>query len=240
MYSNKEEKQVTDYLLFHKLPLDILLEVKDHMISQVSDIRAHEDLTFEEAFHKTQKLWENDFRATKYSVFFQEEIPVIVKKIIKARNNSLLKKSALLGLMSLALTLALIYLAEDVSIYTAFFRIQNGLFILIPLMIWAFHYKLLKYMKHDHKYKGKLFYTIYQQNAALTLSMIGLMAQIIVKDGRYPYLFFRENSHSGIGYVVVTLLLPYAIQVMIVFVMMSFFGHKRSLARIQDFLRDHA
>lgn len=236
MIIQEPEQTITDYLILHQLPLDILLEVKDHMLSQVSDIQAEENVSFEEAFHKTQKLWESEFRMTKYSVFYAEEIPVIVKKIVRARNNRLLKKSVLLGLVSLALSFIFIYLADDADHYTDLFRIQNGLFIVVPIMIWAFNYKMLKYIRHDHKYKGKLFYTMYQQNAALTFSMIGLMAQIIVKDGRYPYLFFRENNYSEIGYVLMTLILPYIVQVLIIFVMLNFFGHKKAVVRIEDFL----
>lgn len=233
----KEHKQaITDYLILHQLPLDILLEVKDHMLSQVADIQAEENKNFKEAFHKTQKLWESEFQMTKYSLFYTEEIPVIVKKIVKARNNHLLKKSVLLGLISLAISFIFIYLAGDADHYTDLFRIQNGLFIVVPVMIWVFNYKMLKYIRYDYQYKGKLFYTMYQQNAALTLSMIGLMAQIITKDGRYPYLFFREHNYSEIGYVLVTVILPYAVQVLIIFVMLNFFGHKKAVARMERFL----
>ncbi len=239
MITIEQEKQVTDYLIFHRLPLDILLEIKDHMMSQVADIQVEENMSFEEAFHKTQKLWESDFRMTKYSVFYAEEIPAIVKKMVRARNNSLLKKSVLWGLVSLAMTFVFIYLANGADQYTDLFRIQNGLFIVVPILLWAFNYRMLKYIKHDHKYKGKLFYTQYQQNAALSLSMLGLMAQIIVKKGKYPYLFFREHNYSEVGYVLVTLLLPHIVQVLIIFVMLSFFEHKKALAGMQDFLDTH-
>lgn len=232
----EQEQAITDYLILHQLPLDILLEVKDHMLSQVADIQAEENKSFKEAFHKTQKLWESEFRMTKYSLFYTEEIPVIFKKIVKAKNNHLLKKSVILGLISLAVSFVFIYLAGDADHYTDFFRIQNGLFIVVPLMIWAFNYKMLKYIRYDHQYKGKLFYTIYQQNAALSLSAIGLMAQIIVKEGKYPYLFFRDKDYSEIGYVLVTLILPYVIQVLIIFAMLNFFGHKKAVARVERFL----
>lgn len=72
MFSQEQEQAITDYLVFHKLPLDILLEVKDHMISQVADIRAEEQKSFEEAFHQTQKLWESEFKLTSYSLFYKE------------------------------------------------------------------------------------------------------------------------------------------------------------------------
>lgn len=80
MFSQQHEQAITDYLILHQLPLDILLEVKDHMMSQIADIQTEENINFEKAFHKTQKLWESEFRMTKYSVFYAEEIPVIVKK----------------------------------------------------------------------------------------------------------------------------------------------------------------
>lgn len=134
------------------------------------------------------------------------------------------------------MTFAFIFLANDTDQYTDLFRIQNGFFIVVPIIIWAFNYRMLKYIRYDNKYKGKLFYTMYQQNAALTLSMIGLMAQIIVKEGKYSYLFFREHNYSEIGYVLVTLLLPYFVQVMIIFVMLSFFGHKKAIVRVERFL----
>ncbi|WBV50842.1 hypothetical protein [Chryseobacterium gambrini] len=236
MFSKEQEQEITDYLMLHKLPLDILLEVKDHMISQVADIQTEENLNFQNAFHKTQKLWESEFKRTTYSAFFSEEIPVIVKKIVKERYFSIFKKSLLLGLVSAAVNFASVFLMKDAETYSLFFQIQNGLFILFPVAIWALHYKMLKYIKSDYKYKGKLYYTMYQQNAAVTISMIGIMGQIVSKEGNYPYLYFREHNHDEIVYVLITLILPFIVQVMIIFVMINFFEHKKSLEKMKEFL----
>jgi hypothetical protein len=46
MITSAEEKQIDEYLILNKLPLDILLEVRDHMISQISDLQMHENLSF--------------------------------------------------------------------------------------------------------------------------------------------------------------------------------------------------
>lgn len=236
MIPNKQEQQVIDYLILHKLPLDILLEVKDHMISQVLDIQINENLSFDEAFHKTQKLWESEFKTTKYSVFFKEEIPVIVKKIVKTRYNIILKKAFLLGLISFVLNLLLIYVADNLEVYTALFRMQNCLFVLVPLCIWGFNYKIWKYLKQSHKYEGKLLYSMYQQNIGTMVVAMSFMGQIVSKKGKYPYLFFRENNHNEIFFVLATLILPYLAQVMIIFVLINFFEHKKALAKMQNFL----
>lgn len=234
--TKEQEKEITDYLMLHRLPLDILLEVKDHMISQVTDIQTEENLNFQEAFHKTQKLWESEFKMTKYSVFYSEEIPVIVKKIAKARYNNILKRSLLLGLISFAVNILLIFLANNEGVYSTLFRIQNGLFVLFTFGVWFFNRKIWKYVKQDFKYRGRLFYSMYQQNTGLLVVSMTSMAQIISKKGIYPYLFFRTNDHSEIIFVLATLVLPYCIQVMIIFAVVNFFEHKKALEKMKDFL----
>lgn len=236
MMTKEQEQEITDYLILHRLPLDILLEVKDHMISQVTAIQTEENLNFQEAFHKTQKLWESEFKMTKYSVFYSEEIPVIVKKITKARYNNILKRSLLLGLISFAVNILLIFLANNEEVYSTLFKIQNGLFVLFTFGVWFFNRKIWKYVKQDFKYRGRLFYSMYQQNTGLLVVSMASMAQIISKKGIYPYLFFRINDHSEIIFVLATLVLPYCIQVMIIFGVVNFFEHKKSLEKMKEFL----
>ncbi|KQT31128.1 hypothetical protein ASG22_19025 [Chryseobacterium sp. Leaf405] len=236
MINEEQDQQVTNYLVLHKLPLDILLEVKDHMISQVLDMQKNESLTFDDAFHQTQKLWEGEFKMTKYAVFFSEEIPVIVKKIVKTKYNSLLKKSLLLALISFAVNILFIFLADNQEVYTALFRIQNASFVLFTVGVWAFNYKIWKYVKQDFKYRGRLFYSMYQQNMGLLVVSMSLMAQVVSKEGIYPYLFFRAHDHSELLFVLATLILPFFIQVMVIFGLIIFFEHKKTLARMQNFI----
>lgn len=236
MFSKEHEQEITDYLIFHRLPLDILVEVKDHMISQIADIQMEENVGFDEAFLKTKKLWGSEFKMTKYSVFYSEEIPVIVKKIAKARYNNILKKSLLLGLISFAVNILLIFLANNEEVYSTLFKIQNGLFVLFTFGVWFFNRKIWKYVKQDFKYRGRLFYSMYQQNTALLVVSMASMAQVISKKGVYPYLFFRTSDHSEIIFVLATLVLPYCIQVMIIFGLMNFFEHKKSLEKMKEFL----
>lgn len=235
MINEEQDQQITNYLVLHRLPLDILLEVKDHMISQVSDIQFNENLNFEEAFHKIQKLWEDEFKMTKYSVFYQEEIPAIVKKIVKEKNNIIFRKSLLLGLISFAVNILFIFLADNQEVYTALFRLQNASFVLFTVGVWAFNYKIWKYMKQDFKYRGRLFYTMYQQNMGLLVVAMSSMAQVVSKEGVYPYLFFRANDHSEIVYVLATLILPYFVQITVIFGLINFFQHKKTLVRLKDF-----
>lgn len=238
MINKLQEQQVTDYLILHRLPLDILLEVKDHMISQISDIQINENLSFDEAFHKTQKLWESEFKMTTYSVFYSEKIPVIVKNIVKAKYNRILKKSVLYALISFGINLLLIYVSSSQEMYTDFFRGQNVLFLLAPALVWAFNYKIRKYVKRDFKYKGRSFYSIYQQNIGIMVVSTTTMAQLVAKNGRYAYLLFRTDHPGNLVYALVTLMFPFLAQIIVIFGILNFFEHKKTLKKLSVFVAE--
>ena len=51
---------IRNYLLAKKLPIDILIEVNDHFISQISDLQRDENLSFDEAFEKVKENWKEE------------------------------------------------------------------------------------------------------------------------------------------------------------------------------------
>ena len=52
--------EIRNYLLSKKLPIDILIEVNDHFISQINDLQKKENLNFEEAFEKVKESWKEE------------------------------------------------------------------------------------------------------------------------------------------------------------------------------------
>jgi len=236
MISIEEEQQVADYLIFHRLPLDVLLEVKDHMISQISDIQLNEKLSFNEAFHKTQKLWEDEFRTTTYSVFYSGGIPVILKKIVKEKYNVIIRKSLLLGLVALLVNFIFILTAESQDMYSNFSRIYNSLFVLTPFLYWIFNRDMRKYIKKDFKYEGKLFYTVYQQNLGVWIVYINLVFQFILKKDKYAFSFFRTDDPVSNFSLMIALVFPYMMYVIVLFLMINFFEHRKAFNKIKDFL----
>jgi len=236
---NKEQIDlIKDYLIFQKLPLDILLEVEDHMASQVLDIQNRDRLSFEEAFLKTQKLWEQEFKMTSYSLFYSEQIPVMVKKIAKAKYNDILKKSFLYAMISLGVNLLFIYFSDSQEMYTDFFRGQNMLFLLAPALVWGYNYKIRNYVKRDFKYKGRSFYSIYQQNMGIMIVSMTTMAQIVSKEGKYAYLLVKNHHQEDILFGLVTLILPFFAQMMVLFGIINFFEHKKTLKKLSTFIAE--
>jgi len=240
MMTERQENQVMDYLISQKLPLDILLEIKDHVINQIQDIQLNENLSFERAFSKAKESWKGEFEAVNYRMFFPIKIPLIAKRIIKEKYNGFLKKSLLIGLIFFGVNLMLVYLSGNQEEYGILFRVLNGMFLLAMGVIWLLNIRIWKYMRTDFKYKGKCFYTMYQQNMGLMITCMIAMVQITSKNGHYAFQFFREHTTSNVLMLMITLIIPFLAQTGCIFALFSFFEHKKTLNRMKNFLESPA
>jgi hypothetical protein len=78
-----QESEIRDYLLSKKLPIDILLEVQDHFISQIKNLEFEKDLSFEDAFKIVKENWRKDLRLFWDGGFSVEDSTDFMRKIRK-------------------------------------------------------------------------------------------------------------------------------------------------------------
>ncbi len=232
-----QENKITDYLVAQELSLDILVEIRDHMISQILDIQSNENINFEEAFLKVKESWNGEFTMVNYLLFYPTKIPLIAKRIIQEKYSGLFKKSLMVAFLAFAINLLLIFMAGNQEEYQLFFRLLNGSFVLTTLLIWIFNYKIWKYIKADFKYKGKCLYTMYQQNLGLMVVCATSMTQVALKSGDYAYQFFRQQNYTDVVGVVITLIFPFVLQTALTFAVLNFIEHKKNLVKMLEFLK---
>jgi len=233
MISAEEKLQIENYLISKKLPLDILLEVKDHMILQIEDCMKDDKISFEEGFSKVEYSWKDSFSLTKYWIFYgQEKIPLVVKKIIKEKYDQILKKAFVFALMSFIINIFLVFYANNVEQYKIFFHVQNALFVVAPTLVLVLNFKILKYIRADFKFKGRIFYTIYQKNVGLLAISTISMVQVAMKEGKYAYWFLRTDNHTHILFTLLTFIVPLFVQWFVIFGIMNFFEHKNTLKNV--------
>ncbi|MEJ5050711.1 hypothetical protein WH221_12820 [Chryseobacterium culicis] len=237
MITEVQENKITDYLVAQELSLDILVEIRDHMMSQISDIQFNENISFEEAFLKVKESWNGEFTMVNYLLFYPTKIPFIAKRIIQEKYSGLFKKSLMVGALAFAVNLLLIFMAANQEVYKILFRLLNGSFVLTTLLIWIFNYKIWKYIKADFKYRGKCLYTMYQQNLGLMVIGASSMTQVTLKSGDYAYQFFRQQNYTDVVGVLMTLILPFVLQVALSFAVFNFLEHKKNLIKMQEFLK---
>lgn len=237
MITELQESKITEYLIAQQLSLDILVEIRDHMISQISELQFNENLDFEAAFLKIKESWNGEFAMVNYVLFYPAKIPLIAKRIIQERYNGLFKKSLMVGLLASVINLLLLLIAGSKEEYTVFFRLLNASFVVMTILIWVFNYKIWKYLKADFKYRGKCLYTMYQQNLGLMVVCASSMTQVASKSGSYAYQLIREQNHHDVLTGLITLILPFILQTALTFALFNFIEHKKNLVKMQKFLK---
>ena len=234
MISAEQKLQIEQYLISKKLPLDILLEVKDHMILQIEDLINEENLSFDESFSKVEFSWKENFELTKYWVFYgNEKIPKIAKSIMKEKYTLLLLKSFSLAAVFFGLSILLISYVDNVESYKLFFIIGHSILLLVPLLLYLSNFKNKVYFGKNFKYKGQVNFTLYQQNLTLLLICFLGLSQIVLKGGEQIYQSFETDFKGSILSVILLSFYRVFLYAFGVFGVFNFFEHKKALKKLQ-------
>ena len=166
--------EIRNYLLAKKLPIDILIEVNDHFISQINDLQKEENLSFEEAFEKVKESWKEEltFEAVLMGT---SQVKFLTK--IKRKQNLDFFLFALKIFATILISSFLISNFGNVNIFIYFFSAILILSFSTPLIIKMMNYKNFELSR---KYKK------IQLNSLQSISNIGSISIM------YFFIFFKD------------------------------------------------
>ena len=174
MITETQLTEIRNYLLSKKLPIDILIEVNDHFISQISDLQKEENLSFEEAFEKVKESWKEEltFEAVLMGT---SQVKFLTK--IKRKQNLDFFLFALKIFATILISSFLISNFGNVNIFIYFFSAILILSFSTPLIIKMMNYKNFELSR---KYKK------IQLNSLQSISNIGSISIM------YFFIFFKD------------------------------------------------
>ena len=174
MTTETQLTEIRNYLLSKKLPIDILIEVNDHFISQISDLQKEENLSFEEAFEKVKESWKEEltFEAVLMGT---SQVKFLTK--IKRKQNLDFFLFALKIFATILISSFLISNFGNVNIFIYFFSAILILSFSTPLIIKMMNYKNFELSR---KYKK------IQLNSLQSISNIGSISIM------YFFIFFKD------------------------------------------------
>ena len=217
--------EIRNYLLSKKLPIDILIEVNDHFISQISDLQREENLSFEDAFEKTKLSWEKELKPYWRGKFNLEDISDFMLKT----NNQIFRTNLFFALKySVIPTLLLFLIAFN------FNAITFG-YLTLAIVFGLTFYTSIKYFSNYQDFKlakkyKKYVLTLHQHSVVIFVVIFSPLMNIYIRliDNPEKYqkiITFQSNK---------------PIFVEIVFVFMSFyliiFGVFYSLSAQKNYL----
>lgn len=126
MITVEQEYQIELYLRSKKLSQPILLEVKDHFLSQISTLMDTQNLNFQEAFLKARVSWKYELEMVKADIFSFRKIARIERALLQKRFNAMMIKSLLFSLI-----FAMMYIISD----AAFFYFEIFSFLIFSVIV---------------------------------------------------------------------------------------------------------
>ena len=229
MITPEQNKTITTYLLSKNLPIDLVLEIKDHMIEQIEN---KENLSFEEAFEKVKISWKEELKMVyTFRLGFIHRITQFQNNIGGKINKNFFIISLYLMTIFVFITFILarinIKIFEIVMLYTYYSCIA------ITLLVFILNFKILK---------STFFVTlpkinIYQKGSGILFSggtQILLFNILLFDKIKYFYstymLFILEFSLRNFAETFINYLYLW----MWLFGLLYFLAYKKSIKELQN------
>ena len=146
----EQKTEIRQYLLSKKLPVDLLMEVEDHFISQINEVQAEKKLSFDEAFNVAIISWYDDLKLSWDGNWSLEDTSVFIKKSTRQTLFSIFKKSAMIAVIMYVIVV-LFYVLIPFEVFRISLGVLVSLMIVYPLIVF---FKEKKYFDLPKKYKN--------------------------------------------------------------------------------------
>lgn len=196
MMTVEQNKEITKYLLSKKLPIDILIEVNDHFISQITDLQREENLNFEEAFEKVKLKWKPELRMVYNPNYSLDDISILMKRIVHSETIRLLKKSFLITFF-LILILKIFSWQFSENIFFYIFTFISISVIAIPLFLYFKNLSSFKLIKKYDNFR----LTFYQNYSTVTLISMGSYIQFFIHLNTFSKIMYNSFRLSYENYI---------------------------------------
>lgn len=228
MITNEQNKEITKYLLSKNLPIDLVLEVKDHMIEQIENM---ENVSFEEAFEQVKLSWKEELKMVfSFRLGFLHRITEFQNKIGGRINYQILKKSFLIIFLYFIFTFIIgknNFKALETILVSTYY-----LCIIASFIIFLTHFKMVR--KTFFMSLPKI--NIYQKGTnmffigALNIAMFNTY---FFNNNKFLDSTFRLFSFEFSSKTIAETALNYGYLLMWIFGLFYFLAYKKSIKKLQ-------
>ena len=228
--------EIRNYLLAKKLPIDILIEVNDHFVSQILDLQREENLSFEEAFEKTKLSWDKELKPYWRGNLNLEDISdfmIKTKKEIDQSNFVFAIKYSILPFLM-------------VFIFAFYLKPKPFGYLTFSLLIGLVFYSLLKYYAHykdfqlAKKYKKHVL-TLHQHSIFIFLiiisPMINIYTRLINNLEKFQKLMTFQSNKPVFIEIVFILMSVYLIIFGVFYSVSSQKNYLKQIQKVKPFLK---
>lgn len=187
MITKEQNNEITSFLLSKNLPIDLVLEVKDHMIEQIENINKE---NFEEAFEQVKFSWKEELKMVFSFKSPFKKITFYHKNILNRTENEFLKKSFYYFMLFFVVSIMLCMYSK--SLARTFHMMVYLIISLISVVSMIFYYKYWNSASLQEKRK----ISIYQRGALLYFvsGLYIIILNLMNFDLRFEKMYKAINS----------------------------------------------
>lgn len=235
MINDEQLNQITQYLLGCKIPIDMLLEVRDHMATQITVEQVDENLTFDQAFQNAKNSWQRDLRPYWNGSWDLEDKNNMVRSFTRSLIVAQLKKAALFGLIPMLLLLVLATVVP-LPIYEYIVLSVLSLIVVSSLYLLIRHWKTFRLPR---KYPN-LILTLHQDYAILPLALAYWFFKMLTEYQTVTQSFYSISQFTQWMPSVFIVILVYVFVVVCLFSYYSQNEYLKRIIGIKPFLEQYA
>ena len=200
--------KIRNYLLDKKLPIDILMELQDHFVSQINDLIREEDLSFEDAFEKVENNWHDEIKPYWKGGLNLEDVSDFMRKM-----RWQIAKSTVLESLRFSLPVMIFIFLSAFVLNSRVF----GIFVMV-ILFSIVGFAILKYIKYRKdflipKKYTRYILTLHQHSIFIFIVIVSPMYEVVSTiirkpDGFHKLFTFQYSiwesffSFLGVGLVV--------------------------------------
>lgn len=209
--NHEQEQQIKNYLKKKNLPLELLLEVEDHFMSQIHHYQSEESLCFDDAFQKTKEIWHQELKLYWDGSSDLEDKCDLLRQYRKTKWKNLVKKTLQYGT---ALFLLIIFILFLLPSYMKGYVLMSIIITLslLPLLHRIYYRKEYRLLK---KYQIQV--TYYQVGILIYTSSIGSYVYFITNFIIKGISFFNDITVKHLLFVTLTIYVFVSIFVSVLF-----------------------
>jgi len=224
-----ERKQIQKYLEDKRLPLDIYMEIEDHIISQIAEMET-KGVSFQEAFLQIKTKWKKELSFQNFSFSDVKAVPKIVAKIRSAYVREIVPKILTISFLIL-LVLVLGTYKFDLESFKIFYTIIYAGFIILPIIVFVLNFMVL--VQRGNHNKRPL--NAYHKMVELAVGMFIFPMVNIANTSKSSEMFYNVFyiSETSLLSKILTLSMPLYFSSVCLFAAFIFIKYKREVAKMK-------
>lgn len=206
MITLEQKQKIATSLKGRNLPLDLFVEIEDHMSEQVEYKMREENKDFETALNETLFDWKIEL-GQKYAFFANQRRTRIHRSIVNETQKKILLKGLMYFAMPFIFGLVLLFTNKDMA---SFYILSINIFVFVAgFVVCVKDFKLMKTATRNNKRKIS-----YLQKGAslLTITTLSIPPLILFGfEGRFDkfYLSFQELINGDLTIVFIATFITY-------------------------------